>query len=302
MTKSKKSIDCGSIYGENYPIYDALFNMDEDGVNLTSTVKRDLIRSTLSSLPIGDAPTVLDLMTGSGEYLQLIKSSKPHATLIGVDTEKVSAPIFERDAKLVVADAFDYVHKLANKVKNGRAQQVDLCIVACNAIVLYIWDDYQDDDGPYFDAEIAIKKIAKFMDDLKIVARNVVIEAQTGVALEDTEETFTLDLDESLPFLQGTDIDTKGVEFTISEDYLFHRNAFLWSIKGVTKNGYTLNFKPVWRSNPSPALLYSIFIKRFDVAHMYQWGMGDKSYERIKSVNELSPTTDVNLWMLKSYN
>lgn len=302
MKKSTKLIECGSIYGDNYPIYDALFNMDEDGVNLTSTVKKDLIRHALSSLSIGDTPTVLDLMTGSGEYLELIKFWKPHATLIGVDTEKVSAPIFKSDAKLIVADAFDYVHKLANKVKNGRAQQVGLCIVACNAIVLYIWDDYTDEDGPYFDAEVAIKKLSKFMDDLKIVAKNVIIEAQTGVALDDTEEVFTLDLDESLPFLQGVDLDTKGVEFTITEHYLFHRNAFLWSIKGETKDGYTLNFKPVWRSNPNPALLYSIFVKRFDVAQMYQWGMGYKSYERIKSVNELTPTTDVNLWMLQAYN
>lgn len=171
MKKSKKSIECGSIYGDNYPIYDALFNMDEDGVNLTSTVKGDLIRHALGTLPIGDSPTVLDLMTGIGEYLQLIKSHKPKAKLIGVDTEKVSSPVFDRDATLIVADAFDYVHKLANKVKNGKSKQLDLCIVACNAIVLYIWDDYQDEDGPYFDAEVAVKKLAKFVDDLKIIQR-----------------------------------------------------------------------------------------------------------------------------------
>lgn len=297
-----RTIQCGSLYGLNYPIYDALFNHDEDGKDLTKSLKRDLVKRAIKDYGFdkNSKISVIDFMTGDGEYLGEVNELLPKAKLTGVDIALSPALIFKRNAKFIHADAFEYIATLADEIRKGAVdKQFDLGIFACNALVLFIWDDYKD-DGPYFDAEVALGKVIKLADDLKVICKNLVLEFQTGVSLEDTVETYMIDLPSDLPFVKENRVNPKGVEFTIEEHFLFHRNAFVWTVEGITSDGDKLVFDSIWRSNIPTPLIYSILVKRYNIEKLYEWGT-NKPYKQLKSVNSLVPTQDINLWILKSY-
>lgn len=305
MKQSKTNpIYCGSLYGINYPIYDKLFNFDEQGVSLTKTVKRELVKNTIKDLGIAKDSKikVIDFMTGRGEYLKEVLRVLPNAKLTGVDIAISESPLFSsKKAKFIHADVFEWVHDLANEIRGGKTdKRYDLGIFAWNSLVSFIWDDFKD-EGPYFDAEVAMGKIAKLMDDFKVVCKNLVMEFQTGVSLDDTIEEYNFDVPSDLPIVKEFNLNPKGMHFTIEEDFLFHRNAFIWTIKGTDADGKVIVFDPIWRSYLPAPLIYSIIVKRYEIVKLYEWGEGSKPYTPLKDVNHLTPNQDVNLWILKGY-